>query len=437
MVAIFLVFLIPPCSIKRFYDTIFAIEVIFLINRMYSRVVQSTLYLASNFFIKTPEPKLIEGVGSLNQVPSLLIEHKITSVLLITDQFVEKLEPVKELICLLQSKPLSFTIFNRVMPNPTIEVIEQAKQIYLEHHCDAAIAIGGGSVIDLAKAMLALVVNPKKSIPDLKGILKVKKRLPFLIAVPTTAGTGSEATLAAVVTNPKTLEKYAINDPHLVPDYAILDASLLKGLPKQLSATTGMDALTHAVEAYIGKANTKKTIKASEEAIRIIYKHLGPSVFEPNNLESKAKMQKAAYLAGYAFTRAYVGNIHAIAHTLGGFYNVPHGLANAVIMPVVLRKYGKAVHKPLARLADLAHVCGPRDSVEVKAEKMIASIEEMNLAFGLPRWFDVIQPNDIPTMAKRAYQEANPLYPVPVFFSTQDFETIYHQISRKLEYIQE
>lgn len=408
-----------------------------ILKTFYSRIYQKVLFVASQLFIKTPEPILIEGEHSIHQTIEILKKHQTNPVMMISDSFVKTLPPVQELLQLMKDHQIQFVLFDQVLPNPTIDAIEAAVSLYNKEQLTAVVAIGGGSVIDLAKAMLARVVRPRKTIPQLKGILKVGKKIPLLIAIPSTAGTGSEATLAAVVTNAKTLEKYAINDPHLVPHYAILDPLLTKDLPKQLSATTGLDALTHAVEAYIGCANTKKTTHASEEAIRLIYKHIGPCVFDPSNMESRAKMQKAAYLAGYAFTRAYVGNIHAIAHTLGGFYNVPHGLANAVIMPLVLKKYGKKIHAKLARLADLAHVCGPRDSDEEKANKFIHSIEEMNLKFGLPRWFDVIQETDIPTMASRAEQEANPLYPVPVLFSKQDFEAIYHQITRKLEYIQD
>ncbi|MDP2425939.1 MAG: iron-containing alcohol dehydrogenase [bacterium] len=403
--------------------------------RMYARTYQAIFKVVSTLFVKIPEPILIEGPGSLSSVPALLMKEQLTSVMIVTDKGIVQTGLMDSLLKELQHQSIRFVVFDEVKPNPTIEQIETALSLYNKELLKGVIAIGGGSPIDLAKAMLARHVRPKKSIPQLKGVLKVGKKLPLLIAVPTTSGTGSEATLAAVVTNLNTLEKYAINDPHLVPKYAILDPLLTMKLPKHLTATTGMDALTHAVEAYIGYANTLATKQASEEAVRLIYKHIGPCVLQESNIEARSKMQKAAYLAGYAFTRAYVGNIHAIAHTLGGFYNVPHGLANAVLMPVVLRAYGKKVHIPLAKLADLAHVCGPRDSTAEKAEKFIQSIEEMNLAFGIPRWFEVIQEIDIPKMATRANQEANPLYPVPVLFRKVDFEDIYRKVSRKAEFV--
>jgi alcohol dehydrogenase class IV len=397
---------------------------------IYARTFQAAMRFATTF-IRTPEPTLLEGPGSISKVPELLAMNGIASVLVVSDQGVKNAGLLDGLLSSLEDSAIRFILYAKTTPNPTIEQIEEARQLYVEHNLQAAVAIGGGSPIDLTKAVLARIARPRKSIPRMKGILKVGKRLPLLIAVPTTAGTGSEATLAAVVANPKTLEKYAINDPHLVPAYAVLDPLLTMNLPKSITASTGIDALTHAVEAFIGKSNTAATREAAMEAVRLIFKHLGPCVFQEGNLESRAKMQKAAYLAGFAFTRAYVGNVHALAHTLGGYYGVPHGVANAVLLPIVLRYYGEKADKPLAKLADLAHVCGPRDTNREKAVKFIEAVEAMNLAFGLPRWFDVIQEVDIPAMAKKAFLEANPLYPVPVILEKKDFETILTLSSRK------
>ncbi|MCK7488009.1 MAG: iron-containing alcohol dehydrogenase [Bacillus subtilis] len=397
---------------------------------IYARTVQAALRVAT-LIIRTPEPTLLEGPGSITKVPELLRMNNVKDVLIVTDRGVLNAGLLSGLLEQLETQAIRAVIYAETTPNPTIEQIEAARELYLREQLGGAVAVGGGSPIDLAKAVLARVARPRKSIRRMKGILKVGKKLPLLIAVPTTAGTGSEATLAAVVANPKTLEKYAINDPHLVPAYAVLDPTLTMKLPKALTASTGIDALTHAVEAFIGRANTKQTKAAAMEAVRLIFKHLGPCVLEESNLESRAKMQKAAYLAGYAFTRAYVGNVHAVAHTLGGYYGVPHGVANAALLPIVLRYYKDKVDNQLAILSDLAHVCGPRDSNREKSVKFIDAIEAMNLAFGLPRWFDVIQEIDIPAMAKKAFLEANPLYPVPVILEKKDFEAILRLASRK------
>ena len=207
--------------------------------------------------------------------------------------------------------------------------------------------------MDTAKGIGARVACPRKPISKMKGLLKVGRKLPLLIAVPTTAGTGSETTVAAVISNPVTHEKYPINDPKLVPDYAVLDPNLIIGLPNKITSTTGMDALTHAIEAYIGGSNTRKTKKSAKIAVKLIFENLEETYNNPTNKDARNNMLIASYHAGVAFTRAYVGYVHALAHTLGGFYGVPHGLANSILLPVVLEEFGSKAHKKLAELADL------------------------------------------------------------------------------------
>ena len=260
----------------------------------------------------------------------------------------------------------------------------------------------------------------------MKGVLKVLRRTPTLFAVPTTSGTGSEATLAAVITNSKTHEKYAINDPVLIPSYGVLDPKLTLGLPPHITSTTGMDALTHAVEAYIGNSNTSETKKMAEDAIKLIINNVYTAFIDGSDYEARANMQRASYYAGIAFTRAYVGNIHAIAHTLGGFYNTPHGLANAVILPHVLKAYGVSVHRKLAELEQL--LSDAKGSDEDKANRFIDRIVELNAKMNIPNQIKGIEDKDLPLMVERAFHEANPLYPVPKIFTRQDFMLIYQEI---------
>src|SRR5699024_1348752 len=234
-----------------------------------------------------------------------------------------------------------------------------------------------------------------------------------LFAVPTTAGTGAEATIAAVVSNSKTNEKYPLMDTVLLPQYAVLDPLLTTKLPPHITSVTGMDALTHAIESYIGRSNTKNTKQWSIDATKLIFENLYEAYINGDNITARKHMQKAAYLAGMAFTRAYVGYVHAIAHTLGGFYNTPHGLANAIILPHVLEYYGKSVHQPLAELADAINISRPDDTNEQKANKFIEAIKELNNRMDIPNRVDGIIDNDIPTMVQRALEEGNPLYPVP------------------------
>jgi alcohol dehydrogenase len=274
------------------------------------------------------------------QIPLLLKKKGFMRPLIVTDPGVYSLGLCQPLEDALKAANLSYEVYSKVVPNPTFDCILEAKALAEKSNCDSLIALGGGSSMDTAKAVGALLANPKASLPSLKGVLKVHKRYPLLIAIPTTAGTGSETTVAAVVVNPKTHEKFAINDPKLIPQVAVLDSSLLAKLPPKIISSTGMDALTHAVEAYIGHERTNKTKRYSLEAVRLIDENLFLFYQDPKNQKARSLMQRAAYLAGVSFTRSYVGYVHAIAHSLGGEYNVPHGLANAVILPHVLRHYG-------------------------------------------------------------------------------------------------
>ena len=261
------------------------------------------------------------------------------------------------------------------------------------------------------------------------GLLKVGRKLPFLIAIPTTAGTGSETTLAAVIVNEEDHHKYAINDPHLIPKIAILDPNLLIGLPPHITSTTGMDALTHAVEAFIGHSNTKHTKKAAIEAVKLINENLLKSFEDGKNLLYRENMQKASFLAGVAFTRAYVGYVHAIAHSLGGQYNVAHGLANAIILPYILEEFGKKCYKKLAILSDELSLCEKSSTNEEKARAFISWIKDLNKKMKIPEKFEIeYNEKAVNIMANNAYKEGNPLYPVPKEFKLKDFLTVYRKI---------
>lgn len=261
----------------------------------------------------------------------------------------------------------------------------------------------------------------------MKGVLKVRHKIPLLVAIPTTAGTGSETTLAAVITDSETRHKYAISDFPLIPKYAVLDAKLTLGLPPFVTATTGMDALTHAIEAYLGRSTTKKTRQEALMAIKMIFENLETDNKDPTNEVARAKMLHASYLAGLAFTQSYVGYVHALAHALGGKYNIAHGLANAVILPYVLKNYGSKIHKKLWKMGVFAGLFGNKALKQEAARAFIEKIEEMNKNMGIPKTLD-IQDQDIPQLAATAEAEANPLYPVPVIFDAKRLEKILMQV---------
>ena len=371
------------------------------------------------------EPVILE---SMDAVANVLMEKNIDNVMLVTDANIVKLNLLKTLIDCLNENNIKYQIYDEVLPNPTTDMVETVLERYNANGCQGIIAVGGGSVIDCAKGLGARVINPNKKLNKMKGLLKVKGPLPTFFAVPTTAGTGSETTVSAVITDANTHHKYVINDFDLIPHYAVLDANLTTGLPLGVTSTTGMDALTHAIEAYIGNATTEQTRKNSLEAIRLILDNLPKVCEDGGNIRARRQMLRASYMAGLAFTRSYVGYVHAIAHSLGGKYGTAHGLANAVILPYVLSEYGKSITKKLKTIAVYCEIARPYDSDEIAASKFVNKIIEMNEAFGIPKTFDFIRDEDIPEMAKNASKEANPLYPVPVLMSAKEIEKLYYKI---------
>lgn len=393
-------------------------------RRIYCRIFQ-TVFRAALPVLPYRNPKIIPSVAGIADVCR---RKQVDSVMIVTDSGIRSLGLTRFLEKTLEENEIVFCIYDRTVANPTIWNVEEARELYLASGAQAIIAFGGGSSMDCAKAAGARIVKPRQSISRMKGLLKVHKKLPLLIAVPTTAGTGSETTLAAVITDSEKHHKYPINDFSLIPHYAVLDYHETLGLPKSITATTGMDALTHAVEAYIGNSTTKETRMMAEEAVHLIYQHLKAAYENGADKEARSGMLKAAYCAGVAFTKSYVGYIHAVAHSLGGQYGTPHGLANAVILPIVLRMYGPACEKKLARLARNAGVVDRKMKDREAAGRFIEWIQWMNDSMEIPRHLPEIQEEDIPVMARHADQEGNPLYPVPVLMDRKELEQIYHEV---------
>lgn len=395
--------------------------------KFYSRIYQSILRLAS-YFLPWRKPVLFEGENSINKLSNVIKSNGVHKVLIVTGRTIPKLGLMDGLLNGLNNEEIKFQIYDRTVPNPTIDNIEEALRMYHDHNCDAIIAFGGGSPMDCAKGVAARVARPDKSIPQMKGLLKVRKKTPLLFAIPTTAGTGSEATIAAVISDSSTHEKYAINDMALIPHYAVLDPTLTVGLPPNITSTTGMDTLTHAIEAYIGRSNTNETKELSKMAVKLVFENIYKAYSNGTNLEVRENMQKASYYAGVAFTRAYVGYVHTIAHALGGLYEVPHGKTNAVVLPYVLAYYGDSAYSSLSELADLVSVGEPQDSSEQKSFKFIDSIKELNRKMNIPEKISGIKESDIPLLVERAFKEANPLYPVPKILTRQDLFNIFNMI---------
>lgn len=393
-------------------------------KKLYCRTFQ-LVFKAAMPFLPYRKPEIIQSVA---EIADVCREQGIDTVMIVTDQGIRSLGLTDFLEKSLTEQGISYCIYDRTVANPTIWNVEEARELYLEQGAQAIIAFGGGSSMDCAKAAGARIAKPNQSISQMKGLLKVHKKLPLLIAVPTTAGTGSETTLAAVITDSEKHHKYPINDFSLIPRYAVLDYHETVGLPKNITATTGMDALTHAVEAYIGGSTTKETREMAEQAVRLVYLHLKNAYDNGENKEARKGMLKAAYCAGVAFTKSYVGYVHAVAHSLGGQYGTPHGLANAVLLPVVLRMYGPACEKKLAKLARKTEVADAEMNDAAAAERFIDWIQKMNDYMQIPRTFPDIRDEDIPEMARHADKEGNPLYPVPKLMNRRELEQIYRNV---------
>ena len=398
-----------------------------IVKKTYCRIFQ-ICFRAALPLLPYTEPKILEG---MDKIPKVLEKFNFNKVLVVTDKGITEVGLGKRLTDILDKAEISYEYYDNTVANPTVSNVEEAKDMYIEGGCQAIIALGGGSSMDCAKAAGARVAKPNQPVSKMKGILKIHKKIPLLLAIPTTAGTGSETTLAAVITDEETHHKYPINDFSLIPKYAVLDYKVTTSLPQHLTATTGMDALTHAIEAYIGRSTTRYTRKKAVRAVKLIGKNLKRAYDDGNDAKARMNMLKASYCAGVAFTQSYVGYVHGVAHSLGGQYGVPHGLANAVILPYVLEMYGEACYKKLAKLAVKANIIEDKQNEEETAKAFIQWIKDMNQSMNIPDYIEGIEERDIPKMAKHADRESNPLYPVPKLMNAKELEEVYHRVKKR------
>lgn len=376
-----------------------------------------------NYFMGYRTPEVLSGAGAVRKLGAFLREKGLNDVLVVTGSGMVRRGQVQPMLDGFSENGIRFALVTYDTSDPTSDDVERGFQVYRDKGCKTIVAFGGGSRIDCAKAIAAKAVHPKKTVVQLQGLLKVHRPIAPVIAIPTTSGAGSETTVAAVITDSATHHKAAINDPFLIPRYALLDPELTVGLPPFTTATTGMDALAHAVESYTnGTYNTKLENRLAKEAVKLIFENLPTAFADGKNLEARQNMQTAAFYAGRSFTRGCVGYVHAIGHTIGSLYGVPHGLAMAVLLPKVMAQFGSAAWKPLSELAE---VCGLEGDTEAeKADAFLSWIRKTNAAMGLPDKFPQIQEEDIPQMIAWARKEANPLYPVPVIWEDGDFRRL-------------
>lgn len=368
-------------------------------------------------------PRVFEGDEPALDLCRYIVGRKHRSVFFVTSKTPVRTGLIDPLVARLRQGGVTVTVYDEIRPDPSIEAIELAVAELKKQGCDAVLALGGGSVIDAAKVISARARN-NKSILKMTGMFRVSRGMLPLYAVPTTAGTGSEVTMVAVVSDLAKQRKLPLVDPRLMPRAAALDGTLMTGVPADITAATGMDALTHAVEAFISKNAAARTDVLALEATQLILANLEAAVSDGSNVAARQALARAAYLSGKAFTQAGVGYVHAIAHNFGGLYHIAHGRANAIILPYVL---DFSLPKCARRLSTLAVACGVgsrQSDPESNAQQFIARIRQMNSSFGMPEAVAELKVTDIPRIARAARQEARFTYAVPRYMSRAQCEDV-------------
>lgn len=368
-------------------------------------------------------PKVFEGEDPALQLCRYIIKQGRKSVFFVSSKTPVRTGLIQPMVDLLEQAGVTVTVYDAIQPDPTVEQIEAAVSVLQQHRCDAVLALGGGSVIDAAK-VIAARARCDKPILKMTGMFRVSGGMLPLYVIPTTAGTGAEVTIVAVVTDVAGQRKLPLMDPRLMPRAAALDGALMRGVPPHITAFTGMDALTHAVEAYVSKNAMPHTDRLALEATQLIMANLETAVADGDNLAARQAMARASFLAGKAFTQAGVGYIHAIAHNFGALYHVPHGRANAIVMPHVLDYSLPRCAKRLAQLAAAADIGDDSQSATERARLFVQRIREMNASFGIPQHLDALKAEDIPRIAKAARQEARFTYAVPRYISRRRCEKL-------------
>lgn len=400
---------------------------IWTIKKAYYRTFQ-TIFKYTAGKIKYPDQEVMTGSDSLSCLYKLLKNNSIDNVLIVTTKSILKLDVMNCMLKNFENNNIKYTIFKEFSPNPTVKDVDNGYKVLIENGCTGIIVIGGGSALDCAKIIGIKYTNNNKSCKQLRNMISIKHHLPFFVAAPTTAGSGSESTVAAVISDHENNAKYPINHPFLRPKYVVLDPKLTIGLPAKMTSTTGMDALTHALEAYIGLTGTSYTNKLALDACKLIFENLEKAYEDGSNLEARSNMLMASNYAGNAFTIALVGYVHSISHAVSALYNVPHGLANAIILPHVLDYYGSSIYKKLAEVARFSNIADNSKSDKELAEIVIQKIRDMNKNMDIPETIPEIQRKDIPIIVSKALKEANPLYPVPKLMNEEDCSKVVKEL---------
>ncbi len=368
-------------------------------------------------------PMVFKGANSSLTMAEQVSLLGFNKVLIVTDEFLGGSGILDGIKAKLSETGVEFAVFDGVLPDPAFDQVQNGEALLRTEKCEAVIAVGGGSVLDAAK-MIALLHRNPGTLDDFDGIQKAKRPGLPLFAVPTTAGTGSEITLAAVISDPVAHRKVPVVDSKMIPGYVALDPEIMKGMPPGITAATGMDALTHAVESYLSRASTESTEVQARAAVRLIFKYLVRAFEDGGDMEARDAMAMASFYAGAAFGRTSVGYVHGIAHQLGRVCGTPHGNANAMVLPEVLAAYGDCVHGRLADLARLVGLGKTGDSTAELAGLFIQAIIDMRARMQLPLKPKDLKAQDIPGIIDEAISEAGGLYPVPRYMSEDEIRPI-------------
>ena len=379
-------------------------------------------------FLPIPQPTILVGPGASGRLGQTIAGFGHGKLLIVTDSIISKLGLLDDLTNALTAGGAEYVVFDAITPDAPIPLIEEGIEFYCANGCDAIVAFGGGSSMDASKAIAAAVSNPGKTLRELAGYFKGLNTPVKIYAVPTTAGTGSEVTVAAVISDPETQTKLVIVDTRLVPKMAALDPCLMTGLPPHITAATGIDALTHAIEAFVGQWANSYTDDMALSAVGLIFDNLRVAYGDGKNLAAREKMALAATYAGLAFTRANVGYVHAIAHQFGGKYHTPHGLANAIMLPLVLKYSLPAVTERLALLAVRARLGQKNEPEDVLAQRFLDAVDQLNHDLGIPTFLAALKESDIPQLAEAACREAHTGYPVPRYMTQAVCEDIIRKV---------
>ncbi|AIL72594.1 L-threonine dehydrogenase [Vibrio vulnificus] len=360
--------------------------------------------MASAFFIPTVN---LMGAGCLKDAADSIKAQGFTKGLIVTDKILNQIGVVKQVQDLLSERHIEAVVFDGTQPNPTIGNVNAGLALLKQNECDFVISLGGGSPHDCAKG-IALVAANGGEIADYEGVDKSAKPMLPLIAINTTAGTASEMTRFCIITDEERHIKMAIVDKHTTPLISVNDPELMLAKPASLTAATGMDALTHAVEAYVSIAATPITDAVAIKAIELIQAHLRTAVAHGDDIEAREQMAYAQFMAGMAFNNASLGYVHAMAHQLGGFYDLPHGVCNAILLPHVQRYNAQVCPERLRDVAKAMGVNVEGMSAEQGAEAAIDAIVALAKDVGIPAGIRELgaKSEDIPTLADNALKDA-------------------------------